>query len=366
MTTIPAMPSPPAYSREVVILAHEGVNLLDVAGPAQVFATAAALRRNDAAPAYRLTLVTKSGGPTATPTGIAIVTAGLAEVADRPIDTLIVAGGPGVHALRQDLELVGWIARRATGARRTCSVCTGAFLLAAAGLLDGRRATTHWRWASALQAQYPKVRVEADPIYLQDGPIWSSAGVSAGIDLALALVEADLGHPAALEVARYLVVFLKRPGSQAQFSAALAGRVGENGQFGDLHAWIRANLGCDLRVERLAERMAMSPRNFARTYAAATGATPAKGVEAMRVETARRLLEDTARSIGWVARQCGFGDDERMRRSFMRRVGVTPSDYRERFRTGRPDLPYPDGAGSDDVQSDSGAAASRSADHRPS
>ena len=354
MTTIPAMPAPPAPCRQVVILAYEGVNLLDVAGPAQVFATAAALAREGALPPYRLTLVAKTGGPTATPTGIAIVTAGLAEVADRPIDTLIVAGGPGVYALRQDLELVGWIAGRAAAARRTCSVCTGAFLLAAAGLLDGRRATTHWRWASALQAQYPKVRVEADPIYVQDGPIWSSAGVSAGIDLALALVEADLGHAAALEVARYLVVFLKRPGSQAQFSAALAGRAGGNGQFGDLHAWIRANLGRDLRVERLAERMAMSPRNFARTYAAATGATPAKGVEAMRVEAARRLLEDTARSIGWVARQCGFGDDERMRRSFMRRVGVTPSDYRERFRAGRPDTLCPDGADSNDV-----AAASR-------
>ena len=349
MTTIPAMPAPQAPCRQVVILAYEGVNLLDVAGPAQVFATAAALARNDAAPPYRLTLVTKSGGPTATPTGIAIVTAALAAVADRPIDTLIVAGGPGVYALRQDLELARWIAGRAAAARRTCSVCTGAFLLAAAGLLDGRRATTHWRWASALQAQYPKVRVEADPIYVQDGPIWSSAGVSAGIDLALALVEADLGHAAALEVARYLVVFLKRPGSQTQFSAALAGRGEGNGQFGDLHAWIGANLGRDLRVERLAERMAMSPRNFARAYAAATGATPAKAVEAIRVEAARRLLEDTARSIGWVARQCGFGDDERMRRSFMRWVGVTPSDYRERFRSGRPDPRLLDGAYPDTV-----------------
>ncbi len=234
-------------------------------------------------------------------------------------------------------RLVAWLAARAAQARRTCSVCTGAFLLAAAGLLDGRRATTHWRWAGALQAQYPKVRVEPRPIYVQDGAIWSSAGVSAGIDLALALVEADLGHAAALEVARYLVVFLKRPGSQAQFSAALAGQVEGNGRFGDLHAWIAANLGRDLRIERLAERMAMSPRNFARAYAAATGVTPAKAVEARRVEQARRLLEETARPIGWVARQCGFGDDERMRRSFTRWIGVSPSDYRERFRSGRPD-----------------------------
>ncbi len=343
MTTIPATPAPPP-SREVVILAYAGVNLLDVAGPAQAFTTAAALAPQDAAPPYRLTLVTKAGGPTATSTGIAIVTDALADLADRPIDTLIVAGGPGVHALRRDPEMVAWIAGRATLARRTCSVCTGAFLLAAAGLLDGRRATTHWRWASALQAHYPKVRVEADPIYVQDGPIWSSAGVSAGIDLALALVEADLGHAAAIEVARYLVVFLKRPGSQAQFSAPLAGQALGDGRFGDLHAWISADLGRDLRVERLAERMAMSPRNFARAYAAATGATPAKAVEAMRVEAARRLLEETSRPIGWVARQCGFGDDERMRRSFLRWIGVTPSDYRDRFRTGRPDPRHADGA----------------------
>ena len=349
MTTIPAMPAPPAPSREVVILAYEGVNLLDVAGPAQAFATAAARAPKAAAPPYRLTLVTKSGGPAATATGIAIVTAALADLADRPIDTLIVAGGPGVHALRHDPELVAWIAGRASLARRTCSVCTGAFLLAAAGLLDGRRATTHWRWASALQAHYPKVRVEADPIYVQDGAIWTSAGVSAGIDLALALIEADLGHAVALEVARYLVVFLKRPGSQAQFTAKLAGRAGGNGRFGDLDAWIAANLGRDLRVERLAERMAMSPRNFARAYAAATGATPAKAVEAIRVEAARRLLEDTARSIGWVARACGFGEDERMRRSFLRWVGVTPSDYRERFRSGRPDARLLDGAYPDPV-----------------
>jgi len=336
VTAIPANggPVPPPPTREVVILAYAGVNLLDVAGPAQVFSTAAALLQDGGPPPYRVSLVARPGGPTLTSTGIAIVAGGLAEIAAQPIDTLIVAGGPGSRALQRDPALVAWLKGRAAGARRTCSVCTGAFLLAAAGLLDERRATTHWRWAKALQAQYPEVRVEADPIYVQDGAIWTSAGVSAGIDLALALVEADLGHAAALAVARHLVVFLKRPGSQAQFSTALAGQARGNGRFGDLHAWIAANLEQDLRVERLAERVAMSPRNFARAYAAATGGTPAKAVEALRIEAARRLLEETARPIGWVARAAGFGDDERMRRSFVRWIGVSPSDYRGRFRSG--------------------------------
>jgi transcriptional regulator GlxA family with amidase domain len=335
--TAPAVPRPPG--RHVVILAYEGVNLLDVAGPAQVFTTAAALARDGGPPGYRLSVVAKPGGPIATSTGVAIVTGALAGLAGQPIDTLIVAGGPGIHELRQDAALVAWLEARAGDARRICSVCTGAFLLAAAGLLDGRRATTHWRWAKALQAEYPDVRVEPDPIYVQDGAIWTSAGVSAGIDLALALVEADLGHAVALEVARHLVVFLKRPGSQAQFSAALAGQARGDGRFGALHAWIASHLEHDLRVERLAERVAMSPRNFARAYAAATGITPAKAVEALRVEAARRLLEATARPIGWVAHRCGFGDHERMRRSFMRWIGVPPSDYRARFRSGPAEAP---------------------------
>jgi transcriptional regulator GlxA family with amidase domain len=334
MTSISARPAAgPRPSRQVLILAYDGVTLLDVAGPAQVFATAADICGDGSEPPYRLRVASGPGGPVVTSTGIAIVTTSLAEAADQPIDTLIVAGGPGVHAIIRDPEPVAWLRARAAQARRICSVCTGAFLLAAAGLLDGRRAATHWRWSRALQAEYPKVRVEADPIFVRDGAIWSSAGVSAGIDLALALVEEDLGHTSALKVARALVVFLKRPGSQAQFSAALAGQLRDE-RFADLHAWMSANLEGDLRVEHLAERAGMSARNFARVYAATIGMTPAKAIEAMRVEAARRLLETTPRPIGWVARQCGFGDDERMRRGFMRWIGVSPSDYRERFHSG--------------------------------
>ena len=212
-------------AREVVILTYEGANLLDVAGPAQVFATAARPRDGGGA-AYRVSVVARPGGPTLTSTGIAIVALPLADLPPAAIDTLIVAGGPGVQASRRDPETLAWLGAQAARARRVCSVCTGAFLLAATGLLDGRRATTHWRFAQALQARFPKVKVEAEPIYVQDGALWTSGGIRAGIDLALALVEADLGHEVALEVARDLVVFLKRPGTQAQFSAALgsAGR----------------------------------------------------------------------------------------------------------------------------------------------
>jgi transcriptional regulator GlxA family with amidase domain len=290
--------------RDVVIFVYEGVTLLDVAGPAQVFATAADIKGNGGVAPYRVSLVSQSGGAVVTSTGITVLAAAFADLVDRPIDTLVLAGGPGVRASAMETATIQWVAARASEARRTCSVCTGAFLLAAAGLLDGKRATTHWRWAEALQLQYPNVSVEPDPIFLRDGSIWTSAGVSAGIDLALALVEEDLGHDIALKVARRLVVFLKRP----------------------------ANLDCELRIEQLAEQASMSPRNFARVYTASTGMTPAKAVEAMRVEAARRLLEESPRPVGSIARRCGFGDDERMRRSFVRWVGVPPTDYRERFR----------------------------------
>jgi transcriptional regulator GlxA family with amidase domain len=336
MTSFPAMDSADGDSamqlRDVVIFVYEGVTLLDVAGPAQVFATAADIKGNGGVAPYRVSLVSQSGGAVVTSTGITVLAAAFADLVDRPIDTLVLAGGPGVRASAMETATIQWVAARASEARRTCSVCTGAFLLAAAGLLDGKRATTHWRWAEALQLQYPNVSVEPDPIFLRDGSIWTSAGVSAGIDLALALVEEDLGHDIALKVARRLVVFLKRPGSQAQFSAALAAQAQDNGRFGELHAWIAANLDCELRIEQLAEQASMSPRNFARVYTASTGMTPAKAVEAMRVEAARRLLEESPRPVGSIARRCGFGDDERMRRSFVRWVGVPPTDYRERFR----------------------------------
>ena len=249
---------------------------------------------------------------------------------DAPIDTLVIAGGPGVAAACDDPALVAWVQARAGRARRVASVCTGAFLLGAAGLLDGRRAVTHWTQCGALAARYPKVRVEPDPIFVRDGAVWSSAGVTAGIDLTLAMVEEDLGRPLALAVARHLVMFLKRPGGQAQFSAALALQAGEE-RFGALHAFVAANLSGDLSLPVLAGAAGMSERSLSRHYLEATGLTPAKAVERLRVEAARRALAETALPVKRIAQSCGFGSEETLRRSFLRLVAATPQDYRARF-----------------------------------
>jgi transcriptional regulator GlxA family with amidase domain len=324
---------PATASRDVVIVVYPGVTLLDATGPAQVFAEAAHVVPA-ANPPYRVVLASRSGGPVATDTGIALGTISLADAASRPIDTLLVAGGMGVFAAAADTRLVAWIRRQAPRARRAGSTCMGAFLTAAAGLLRGRRAVTHWRWCETLQERHPEATIERDPIFVRDGPVWSSAGVSAGIDLALAMVEEDHGHDAALSVARRLVVYLKRPGGQAQFSVLLAAQSADrDGVFDPLHAWMSDNLAADLRVDRLAERVGMSPRNFARRYAARMGATPAHAVEMLGVEAARRLLEDAGIPVKTVAARCGFGDYERLRRSFLRTIGVAPTAYRDRFGT---------------------------------
>ena len=248
----------------------------------------------------------------------------------RPIDTLIVAGGAGVHAASQDKRLISWLAGRASAARRVASVCTGALVLGAAGLLDGKRVVTHWAECEHLARCYPKARVELDPIFLQDGKVWTSAGVTAGIDMSLAMVEKDLGHAAAMAVARDLVVFLKRPGGQSQFSAALALQQSDS-HLDDLHGWIAGHLAEDLSVPALAARARMGERTFLRRYSAAMGRTPARAVESMRVEAARQLLATTRLPIKRIAAQCGFGSEETMRRSILHKVGVTPSEYRSRF-----------------------------------
>ena len=235
-----------------------------------------------------------------------------------------------MHAAALDEALVRWVGRRARTARRTASVCTGAMLLAATGLLDGRRAATHWSFCEELARRHPAVRVEGDPIFVRDGDIWTSAGVTAGIDLALALVEEDLGPELALAVARYLVVFLKRPGGQAQFSQTLSLQAGDD-RFGALHRWMGSNLSRDLSLPLLAERAGMSERSFSRRYLQATGQTPARAVERLRVEAARRLLAASRQPMKRIAGRCGFGSEETMRRSFLRVLAATPQDYRARF-----------------------------------
>lgn len=321
----------PKSTRNIAILGFPDSQLLDIAGPAQVFASASELVEGRAAPAYRVAVVSRDGGEIVTSSGVGLSSISFDDAAARAFDTVIASGGHGVHAAATDIPTVDWLRARAAAARRACSVCTGAFLLAAAGVLAGRRAATHWRYCDMLSGRYPDIQVDRDPIFIEDGGVWTSAGVTAGIDLSLALVEADFGRRLALQTARRLVVFMKRPGGQSQFSSTLAAQLSDTGDFAELHAWMADNLSADLRVDRLAERAGMSPRNFARQYRDRTGMTPAKAVTALRVEAARRLLEETALPVGQVALRCGFREEERMRRAFVARLGVAPGRYRQRF-----------------------------------
>jgi transcriptional regulator GlxA family with amidase domain len=320
----------PQAARRIEILAFPGVQLLDVAGPLQVFASANDLaRRRGASAPYALAVVAAQGPSLETSAGLSLVVGPL-PAPDGEVDTLVVAGGYGVDAAVENAALVAWLRQRSRRPRRIASVCSGALLLAATGVLDGRRATTHWGRCAELARRHPDVRVESDPIFVRDGRVWTSAGVTAGIDLALALVEEDLGRECALAIARQLVVFLKRPGGQAQFSVALSLQGGDE-KFDALHMWITRNLKADLSIPRLAERAGMSERTFLRRYREATGLTPAKAVERLRVEAAQRQLCASRVSIKRVAARCGFGSQESMRRSFARLAHVAPRDFRERF-----------------------------------
>jgi transcriptional regulator GlxA family with amidase domain len=317
-------------ARVVEVLAFPSVQLLDVTGPLQVFASANEhVVQAGGTPPYILRVVAKGGQGVTASAGLRIATSPLPR-GKTPPDTLMVAGGPGVDAAAADTVLVDWLRQRAKKARRVASVCTGAFLLGASGALDGRRAVTHWSYCAELARRFPAVRVEADPIFVRDGSIWTSAGVTAGIDLALALVEEDLGRTVALAVARYLVVFLKRPGGQAQFSEALSMQSAED-EFGALHEWINRHLSDDLSLAMLADQAGMSERSFSRHYAEATGVTPARAIERLRVEAARRLLSESRLPVKRISQRCGFGSEETMRRSFLRVLAATPNDYRARF-----------------------------------
>jgi transcriptional regulator GlxA family with amidase domain len=274
-------------------------------------------------------VVAPGGAQIRATSGLAFATEPLPDPAE-PLDTLIVAGGQGVMRAAEDARLVAWLRTRSAAARRTASVCTGAFLVAAAGLLDRRRAVTHWEYCDLLRRRHPAVTVEPDPIFVHDGAVWSSAGVTAGIDLSLALVEEDLGRAVALGVARYLVMFLKRPGGQAQFSAALSLQSTDN-RFADLHDWLAGHLAENLSLSRLAARAGMSERTFLRRYREATGLSSARALERLRVEAARQLLAETRLPAKRIAARCGFGSEETMRRSFVRLQGVSPQNYRQHF-----------------------------------
>jgi transcriptional regulator GlxA family with amidase domain len=335
-------------SRTVLFIAYEGVGLLDLTGPFTVFWSASWFLNLRGELPYDRRVATIRGGPVGTTDGLTMLSEPLANFEHEDIDTVIVPGALDMSGPLGDRELVDWIAKHVPRARRICSVCTGTFLLAEAGLLGGRRVVTHWQAADALRTRYPTLKLEPDAIVVRDEPFWSSAGVSAGIDLALALVQEDCGRDIAMSVARQLVVYMKRPGGQSQFSELLHANNGSDDVFAGLHDWLSKHLDDEtLSVETLARHACMSSRNFARVYKTRTGRTPAKAIELFRLETARRLLEESNERIEAIARRTGFGDEDRMRNTFQRHLNVSPRDYRERFgceqfqreRTGHRDTP---------------------------
>lgn len=319
--------------KNVVFVAYPDMGLLDLTGAQTVFWAATKAMSERGLHGYKLHTASIEGGLMITAEGLAVQTVPLLHYAELQIDTLIVPGAPDIlKALAENRPLTDWIATESLKARRTASVCSGTFLLAQAGLLNGRRAATHWAMCNMLKSRFPEVEVDSDAIFVQQGPLWTSAGVSAGIDLALALVEADFSHDVAMQVARELVVYLKRPGGQAQFSEMLQAQTQDCELFNELHGWLADNLHQqDLSIETLAQKARMSPRNFTRVYKQKTGRTPAKAVEGFRLEAARRLLENSRRNIDQIATACGFGDEERMRMTFQRHLGISPRDYRSRF-----------------------------------
>jgi transcriptional regulator GlxA family with amidase domain len=316
----------------VVMLGYPQAQILDITGPLEVFARASRWLRDHRGigpDAYEIELVAARLGKLETSGGLQLVATRMYRDVRR-IDTLLICGGIGYHEAMRDEALLAWITRQATKVDRIGSICTGALLLAAAGLLEGKSATTHWAYCDQLARAAPHTQVERDAIYVQNGSLYTSAGVTAGMDMALAMVEADWGKATALAVAQELVMYFKRPGGQSQFSRQLSAQLRDD-VFGNLELWILDHLEDDLSVERLAERVGMSSRHFARLFAHRLGATPAAYVRRLRVEEARRRIEGGDARLKHVARHCGFATEQKLRRAFRHIVGVTPTDYRSRF-----------------------------------
>lgn len=308
-------------TKTIAILVYPQFQILDAVGPTTVFELADQIEPGH----YERRIISMDGGTIVSSSGVALSSERAEEIG--PVDTLIAVGGNGFEAAMTCPRLHAYLRARAADSRRICSVCSGAFLLAAAGLLDGRAATTHWRRAERLRSLFPQVRLDPDRIHVRDGPIWTSAGISAGIDLALALLAADRNEAVARRVAQEMVVYYRRPGGQSQFSV-LAELGGDATIFSPLLDWIRGHLDQRLGVERLAEQMGMSPRNFARAFTRAMGISPAKAVERLRLETARERVEHGAEPIEQIAHSIGFSDPERMRRAFLRHFGQPPQALR--------------------------------------
>lgn len=320
--------------RTIGIILYPGVEIIDVVGPMEVFIFANTRLKKEGLttePVYRIEVIAKDGQPVTTLSGLQVIPTSTFSEFDEHLDTLIIPGGEIPNIAEQDTDLMAWINAYSNKTRRLASICTGAFVLAKSGLLDGHRVTTHWNYGNRLTEAYPGISVEPDRIFVRDGSIWSSGGITSGIDLALAMLEEDWGHPLALFIAQYLVVYLKRPGGQSQYSAYLSNDAVKRRDIRELQAWIMENLAADLKVETLAERVNMSPRNFARIFIAETGITPAKFVERVRIDLSRHYLENTHLQIAEVAQKVGFNDTETMRRTFIRHVSINPFDYRARF-----------------------------------
>ena len=330
------MPGLRRQSPLVLFVAFPRMGLLDLAGPQTVFWAAAKRMAGRDMPEYERHTVSQHGGLVRSVEGVVLDTLPFAAFEGRAIDTIIVPGAPEIETvLEESPATVTWVRQASLLARRTTSVCTGAFVLAQAGLLDGKRVATHWGMSNRLEQRYPTLDVDREAIFVRQQAIWTSAGVTAGIDLALALVEDDCGRGIAMDVARELVVFMKRPGGQAQHSELLHAQSKDDAAFDELHAWLSDNLhDTGINVDSLAQRARMSSRNFARVYKEKTGRAPGKAVELFRVEAARRFLEHSENKLTQIALQCGFGDEERMRVAFQRNLGVTPSEYRKRVAIG--------------------------------
>lgn len=319
-------------TKRIVFVIYPGVTLLDVTGPVQAFSSANNTEIANGQSIYEVVIASPEGGPVVTDCFVDLGTVALDQAAARSIDTLIVAGGNGVFDAVEQTDLVSWIKAQSANCRRVASTCMGSFLTAAAGLLEGQSVTTHWRQVGELQRRFPDIDVKRDPLFIRNGDMWSSAGVTAGIDLALAMIEEDMGHEAAMQVAQALVVFFKRPGGQSQFSDILNIQAAETeGLFADLHAWIAGHLQSELSVPKLAERVAMSPRSFSRKYKGKVGVTPAKTVEMMRVDAAKRALIRSDLPLAKIAFNIGFSDEQRLRRAFQRHVGTSPIAFRDTF-----------------------------------
>lgn len=322
---------PKTTPRLVVFIVYPDIVLLDLVGPLQVFSHA--LDQMTGRNGYECVVVSTEGGLVPTNTVVPCPSVPVSDMSGRDIHTLIVVGGDGAILGMRDHILVETVRTLAVGARRICSVCSGALVLAATDLLDGRRAVTHWEDCKMLAEAFPRVQVELDPIFVKDGPIWTSAGITAGIDMALAIVSEDLGRTAATNVAKSMVVQMARSGGQSQFSPAL-GRQSKDqtGRFEALHEWILDHLSLPMTVEDLSRQVGMSPRNFARVYTSEMGTTPAKAVQTMRVERARHFLETSSLSIKQIALETGFVHEDRMRRAFLKELNVSPTEYRINFR----------------------------------